>query len=79
MPSLAKGWKPFKLVLKGSKLYFYKPPSDRNNAVRDLFPTEFVVVLEEEGVGKDILEGIPPDAELDETSRGGKGKERDDG
>lgn len=79
MPSLAKGWKPFKLVLKGSKLYFYKPPSDRNNAVRDLFPTDLVVVFEEEGVGKDVFEGIPPDAELDETSRGGKGKEKDDG
>lgn len=24
--ALSKGWKPFKLVLKGSKLYFYKPP-----------------------------------------------------
>ncbi|KAJ3766830.1 hypothetical protein FB446DRAFT_823770, partial [Lentinula raphanica] len=38
----AKAWKPFKLELKGSKLYFYKPPSDRAAAVKELFPTELV-------------------------------------
>ncbi|KAJ3722154.1 rho GTPase activating protein 22 [Lentinula guzmanii] len=38
----SKAWKPFKLELKGSKLYFYKPPSDRAAAVRELFPTELV-------------------------------------
>ncbi|KAL0574214.1 rho GTPase-activating protein [Marasmius crinis-equi] len=38
----AKGWKPFKVELKGSKLYFYKPPSDRSTAVKDLFPVELV-------------------------------------
>lgn len=36
--ALAKGWKPYKAVLKGSKLYFYKPPSDRMVAVKELFP-----------------------------------------
>ena len=36
--ALAKGWKPYKAVLKGSKLYFYKPPSDRTVAVKELFP-----------------------------------------
>lgn len=46
--TLAKGWKPFKLELKGAKLFFYKPPSDRNAAVRDLFPVDLVPALEEE-------------------------------
>ncbi|KAG6334782.1 hypothetical protein ID866_4315 [Astraeus odoratus] len=40
--TLSKGWKPFKAELKGSKLYFYKPPSDRNAAVKELFPTGIV-------------------------------------
>ena len=46
--SLAKGWKPFKMELKGSKLFFYKPPGDRSAAIRDLFPTDLVPALEEE-------------------------------
>ncbi|KAI6046239.1 hypothetical protein EDC04DRAFT_2887920 [Pisolithus marmoratus] len=47
--TLAKGWKPFKAELKGSKLYFYKPPSDRSAAVKELFPTGIVPPsLEEE-------------------------------
>ncbi|KAF4562974.1 rho GTPase-activating protein [Pleurotus pulmonarius] len=37
-----RGWKPFKLELKGSKLYFYKPPGDRSAAVKALFPSELV-------------------------------------
>lgn len=45
--SLAKGWKPFKLVLRGTKLHFYKPPSDRTAAVKELFPTEIIMVEEE--------------------------------
>ena len=40
--TLSKGWKPFKAELKGSKLYFYKPPSDRSAAVKELFPTSIV-------------------------------------
>ena len=40
--SLAKGWKPFKAELKGSKLYFYKPPGDRSAAIKELFPTGVV-------------------------------------
>ncbi|KAH8103500.1 hypothetical protein BXZ70DRAFT_925997 [Cristinia sonorae] len=73
---LAKGWKPFKLVLKGSKLYFYKPPNDRANAVRDLFPTELVVILEEQGVLEDVDEAFEGDAEEFATGRG-QGKDRD--
>ncbi|KAI5119639.1 hypothetical protein M0805_009001 [Coniferiporia weirii] len=46
--SSTKNWKAYKLVLRGSKLYFYKPPSDRAAAIRDLFPSGLVAVLEEE-------------------------------
>ena len=46
--TLSKGWKPFKLELKGSKLSFYKLPGDRNAAVRDLFPAYLVPALEDE-------------------------------
>ncbi|KAF5377413.1 hypothetical protein D9757_009715 [Collybiopsis confluens] len=34
----SKAWKPFKVELKGSKLYFYKPPSDRIGGAKELFP-----------------------------------------
>ncbi|KAF8829758.1 hypothetical protein HHX47_DHR2000213 [Lentinula edodes] len=44
----AKAWKPFKLELKGSKLYFYKPPSDRAAAIKELFPTELVPVNQQD-------------------------------
>ena len=47
--SSSKGWKPFKVELKGSKLFFYKPPSsDRSNAIKDLFPTGLVAPQDEE-------------------------------
>lgn len=36
--ALSKGWKPYKAILKGSKLYFYKPPNDRTLAIKELFP-----------------------------------------
>ncbi|EKM53679.1 uncharacterized protein PHACADRAFT_198103 [Phanerochaete carnosa HHB-10118-sp] len=73
--TLAKGWKPFKLVLKGSKLYFYKPPSDRSAGIKELFPTELVVVLEDEGVTEEPQEL----QDFDISQRGGKGKEREEG
>ncbi|KAI9507994.1 hypothetical protein F5148DRAFT_1200141 [Russula earlei] len=47
-PATAKGWKPFKLVLRGTKLQFYKPPSDRAAEVKELFPLGIVPVDEEE-------------------------------
>lgn len=60
--TLSKGWKPFKAELKGSKLYFYKPPSDRSTAIKELFPTSIVSSsLEEEVV-----------AELETSEEGGK-------
>ena len=40
--SLSKGWKPFEMELEGSKLYFYKPPSNRTNGSKELFPTGLV-------------------------------------
>ncbi|TFK50899.1 hypothetical protein OE88DRAFT_1735633 [Heliocybe sulcata] len=63
--NLSKGWKPYKLVLRGTKLYFYKPPSDRAAAVKELFPTSLVPALD------DALQT----GELDEPAV----KEREDG
>lgn len=74
--TLSKGWKPFKLVMKGSKLYFYKPPGDRSTAVKDLFPTELVAVLEEEGVTEESdVRGKDEGGE----SGSGRGKEKEEG
>ena len=47
-PAAAKGWKPHKIMLRGSKLHFYKPPSDRIAAVKTLFPLGIVPADEEE-------------------------------
>lgn len=72
--TLAKGWKPFKLVLKGSKLYFYKPPSDRSVGIKELFPTELVVILEDEGITEEPQE-LP---ETESSQRSGKSRDRED-
>ena len=49
-PQLAssENWKPYKMVLKGSKVYFYKPPSDRTAAVKELFPVGLVTATEQD-------------------------------
>jgi hypothetical protein len=47
-PAVAKGWKPFKLVLRGTKLQFYKSPSDRAAEIKELFPVGIVPADEEE-------------------------------
>lgn len=39
---LVKGWKPHKAVLKGTRLHFYKPPSDKRPGIESLFPTTLV-------------------------------------
>ncbi|KAM5530203.1 hypothetical protein V8D89_016139 [Ganoderma adspersum] len=77
---LAKGWKPFKLVLKGSKLHFYKPPSDRATGIRELFPTELVADIPEAEEDADLSMSVDmQDSEMDMGGRGGgKGKERDE-
>ena len=56
---LSKGWKPFKLILKGTKLYFYKPPNDRTGAVKELFPTELVAAFEEAGLDANGVDESP--------------------
>ncbi|TFY55136.1 hypothetical protein EVJ58_g8436 [Rhodofomes roseus] len=72
-PTLSKGWKPYKLVMKGSKLYFYKPPGDRSAAIKELFPTELVTVLEDEG----LTDGELDNGDGDEmTTRGGRSRDR---
>ncbi|KAJ4471470.1 rho GTPase activating protein 22 [Lentinula aciculospora] len=59
-----KSWKPFKLELKGSKLYFYKPPSDRAAAVKELFPTELVPASQDED-GDSYIKGTEGEVEDD--------------
>ena len=59
-------------MLKGTKLYFYKPPNDRAGAVKDLFPTELVAAFEEGGLGTDGADEIPEVPSL----RGGRDERR---
>lgn len=72
-PTLSKGWKSYKLVLKGSKLYFYKPPGDRSAAVKELFPTELVTVLEDQGLTDGEFDAGDGD---EEVARSGRVKDR---
>ena len=74
---LSKGWKPFKLELKGSKLYFYKPPSDRAASIKDLFPTTLVPPSEEDDE-EHITESSTPVDDVDPGSARQR-KVRDDG
>ncbi|KAH9485798.1 Rho GTPase-activating protein 21 [Psilocybe cubensis] len=77
---LSKGWKPFKLELKGSKLYFYKPPGDRANGIRDLFPTTLVPPSEQDNDDDNNAESSNAQSEdLDGSGRSRKGKAKDDG
>ncbi|SCV68009.1 BQ2448_130 [Microbotryum intermedium] len=36
---LQKGWKPYRAILKGSKLYLHKPPTDLSSTAKSMFPT----------------------------------------
>ncbi|KAF6748741.1 hypothetical protein DFP72DRAFT_1144226, partial [Ephemerocybe angulata] len=73
----SKGWKPYKMELKGSKLHFYKPPSDRTNAVKDLFPTGLVPPSQED---EEVLTIMEEDADAGGGAEEGKrAKGRDDG
>ncbi|TFK45164.1 hypothetical protein BDQ12DRAFT_50569 [Crucibulum laeve] len=80
--TLAKGWKPYKLELKGSKLYFYKPPGDRNTALKELFPTGLVPPSQDE---EEELSDLDTPSGLDEFDPGAgsgrtrKGKGREEG
>ena len=41
---LQRGWRPFKVILQGSKLYLFKIPNgELNNTVKSLFPTTIVI------------------------------------
>ena len=68
-PTPAKGWKPSKLILRGTKLQFYKLPNDRVAEVKELFPLGIVPADEEEdeaGQGDEVtadktkLDAKPP-------------------
>ncbi|CEH15012.1 Chimaerin and related Rho GTPase activating proteins [Ceraceosorus bombacis] len=39
---LSKGWKPYKVILREGRLYFFKPPSSISDDVKALFPTSLV-------------------------------------
>ena len=69
---LSKGWKPYKVELKGSKMYFYKPPGDRTAAVKELFPTTLVPPSEED---TDEVDSERVEASDDVPLRKGKAKE----
>ena len=71
---LSKGWKPYKVELKGSKLYFYKPPGDRATAVKELFPTSLVPPSEED---TDEIDSERIDTSDDALLK--KGKAKDEG
>ena len=71
---LSKGWKPYKLQLKGSKLYFYKPPGDRSAAIKDLFPTSLVPPSQEEEDTDAEMSGVD-ELEGGSNKRKGKGRE----
>ncbi|KAL0955530.1 hypothetical protein HGRIS_001768 [Hohenbuehelia grisea] len=68
--SLEKGWKPFKMELKGSKLYLYKPPGDRSTAIKELFPSELVPVDQE---GEEVEEPKSDDGGTPRARRDGDG------
>lgn len=39
---LQKGWKPYRVILKGSKLYLHKLPGDLTSTAKQLFPSTIV-------------------------------------
>ena len=69
---LSKGWKPYKVELKGSKMYFYKPPGDRSAAVKELFPTTLVPPSEQD---TDEVDSERIEVSDDAPLRKGKAKE----
>ncbi|KAH8827785.1 rho GTPase activating protein 22 [Flagelloscypha sp. PMI_526] len=70
--SNTKAWKPFKMELKGSKLFLYKPPNDRFHAVRELFPATFIPPSMEDH-DPDSMIVPPPSLQDEDASRGRKG------
>lgn len=75
--ALMKGWKPFKVVVRGSKLLCYKPPSDRAAAIRELFPQGTVSAIieaqdEDEGEEEEEIR-VSPVAARAQRAYWGKG------
>ncbi|GJJ08394.1 hypothetical protein Clacol_002609 [Clathrus columnatus] len=69
---LSKSWKPYKAVLKGSKLHFYKPPSDKNLEIRELFPQGT------DPAPSELLQMIEPPEEEPEEPVQSAGKNKDE-
>jgi len=61
--NLGKNWKAYKAEIKGSKLYLFKPPSEKAAAVRDLFASEHGLEAVEE------TEAVPSDTQSQEKRR----------
>ena len=53
--NLSKNWKAYKAEIKGSKLYLFKPPSEKAAAVRDLFASEYGMETTEEAEEQESL------------------------
>ncbi|KAJ2080065.1 hypothetical protein H4R24_003336 [Coemansia sp. RSA 988] len=47
--ALSRGWKVYRVVLKGAKLFFYKPPSE--SELREMFPEEIAAASNETAGG----------------------------
>ncbi|KAL1659369.1 rho GTPase activating protein 22 [Schizophyllum commune] len=47
-PHLGRGWKAYKAELRGARLLFFKPPSDRAGEIKALFPTTIVAPGDDE-------------------------------
>ncbi|KAJ2822882.1 hypothetical protein IWW50_004027, partial [Coemansia erecta] len=47
--ALSRGWKVYRVVLKGAKLFFYKPPSE--SELREMFPEEIAAATNETAGG----------------------------
>lgn len=61
-PHLGRGWKSYKAELRGARLLFFKPPSDRAGEIKALFPQGIVAP----GEGED------EDEEAGEEGQGGE-------
>ncbi|KAJ2652019.1 hypothetical protein IW137_000435 [Coemansia sp. RSA 1287] len=47
--ALSRGWKVYRVVLKGAKIFFYKPPSE--SELREMFPEEIAAATNETAGG----------------------------
>ncbi|KDQ11994.1 hypothetical protein BOTBODRAFT_176768 [Botryobasidium botryosum FD-172 SS1] len=68
-PDLSRGWKSYKAVLKGSKLYFYKPPNDRMAEVQGLFPDSIIYIDEDAESADQRVDGADGDKDREKDKR----------